>query len=189
MLILGSSLRNTPVMSLQTGARLAVTENPLIDPATLKIVAYEVSGPLLTEHPSLLRTADIREFGSIGMIIDSTDEIIGLDDVIKIKELHKLQFSLVGLTVYDDTKRKLGKVEDYTLETQSFVVQQLNVKRGFIKGLTETGLLISRTQIIEINNTSVIVKSSKIKVEPVMEPTRRDFVNPFRSQPSPEAEA
>lgn len=183
MLILGSRLIHTPVMSLQTGTRLAHTAKPIIDPATLRITAYEVEGPLLTERPAFIRTADIREYGRLGMIINSNDELVGLDDVINIKKIYELNFPLIGLQVIDDHKHKLGKVDDYTLDTTDFVIQQLNVKRGLIKGITDTGLLINRSQIIEINNTSIIVKSPSVKsAEPVMQAIRTEYINPFRNQ-------
>ncbi|HEU4831030.1 MAG TPA: hypothetical protein VFS65_02575, partial [Candidatus Saccharimonadales bacterium] len=69
MLVLGSRLLSTPVMGLQTGTQLATTKSPIIDPSNLKIVAYELEGSLLTEHPSLLRIADVRELGDVGMIV------------------------------------------------------------------------------------------------------------------------
>lgn len=181
MLILGTRLLNTPVMSLQTGGRLGHTQKPIIDPSNLKITAFEVEGPLLSERPALLRVADIREMGRVGMIIDSNDEIIGVHDVIKIEQLYNLGFPLVNMPVIDDHKHRLGKVEDYTVDTDSFVIQQLTVKRGFFKGLTDTGLLIGRAQIIEINDNEIIVKSPSRKIsDPVMQATRSEFVNPFR---------
>lgn len=186
MLVLGSRLNDTPVMSLQTGTRLARTSRPIIDPSNLTIVAFEIDGPLISERPSLLRTADIRELGNVGMIIDSNDEIIGLHDVIKIEELYKLNFPLLGMAVIDEHKRKLGKVEDYTLETGNFVIQQLNVKRGILKAITDAGLLVHRSQIVEINDNEIIVKSpSKKSPEPVMQASRREYVNPFRSSENP----
>ena len=191
MLLLGSRLAHTPIMSLQTGGRLAHTEKAIIDPANLKILAYEVVGPLLTETPAFIRTADIREYGRLGMIIDSTDELIGLSDVIHIKKIHDLNFSLIGMQVIDDHKHKLGKVDDYTLDTDSYVIQQLNVRRGFLKSLNDTGLLINRSQIVEINNSTIVVKSpTKKSAEPVMQAMRGEFINPFRapqSAPGPEA--
>jgi uncharacterized protein YrrD len=185
MLILGSRLNATPVMSLQTGTRLAQTAKPIIDPGTLKIIAYEVEGALLTENPTFIRTADIREYGRLGMIIDSNDELIGLDDVIKIKELYTLGFPLLGMAVIDEHRHKLGKVADYTLETGGFVIQQLNINRGFFKGLNDTGLLVHRSQIVEINDRAIVVKASANKsVEPIMQAIRGEFVNPFRKASS-----
>lgn len=188
MLIIGTRLLNTPVMSLQTGGRLGQTQKPIIDPSNLKIVAFEVDGPLLSERPALLRVADIREMGRVGMIIDSNDEIIGLHDVIKIEKLYKLHFSLINMTVVDDHKHRLGKVEDYTVNTDSFIIQQLTVKRSLLKSLTDTGLLVSRNQILEINDKEIIVRSPTQKsVEPIMQATRTEFVNPFR-KPNPKPE-
>jgi sporulation protein YlmC with PRC-barrel domain len=189
MLVLGTRLKETPVMSLQTGTRLAITGTPLINPANLKIVAFELEGPLLTEKPSFLRVADIRELSAVGMIIDSSDELLALDDVIKIKELYELGFKLVGMNVIDEHRKKLGKVENYTVETGSFVIEQLNVKHGILRGFTDTGILIHRSQITEINDDAIIVKSTakKATAEPIMEAVRHTYVNPFRhSNPQPE---
>ncbi len=190
MLILGTRLLNTPVMSLQTGGRLANTQKPIIDPSNLKIVAFEVEGQLLSERPALLRVADIREIGRVGMIVNSNDEFIGVHDVIKIEKLYELGFPLLGMTVIDDHKQRLGKVEDYTVDTDSFVIQQLTIKRGFFKSLNDTGLLISRTQIIEINDNEIIVRSPTEKsIAPVMQATRTEFINPFKNParaPKPE---
>ncbi len=179
MLITESQFLDTPVMGLQTGTELARTAQPVIDPHTLKILAYELTGPLLDTHPSFLRVEDIREVGEIGMIVDSSDEFVGLDDIIKLKEVYDLHFSLIGLTVVDDKKHKLGKVNGYTIEMGSYVVQQLNVKRPIIKSLGDTELLVHRSQIIEITDTTVTVKSGKINAEPVKS-AMRTYVNPFR---------
>lgn len=174
-------------MGLQTGSKLAQTAAPLIDPANLKIMAYVVEGPLLTENPSLILVADVRELSDIGMIIDSSDEFIGVKDVIKINKLYELGFKLVGMNVIDETKHKLGKVDDYSLDSSSFIIQQLNVRRSLIKSLTDTSLLIHRSQIVEINDNCIIVRTTAKRPEPVIQSERRTFVNPFRpSSPQPE---
>lgn len=186
MLVLGSELIGTPVMGLQTGVKLAQIAKPIIDPANLKIVAYVLEGALLDESPSFIRMVDVREFGDIGMIVDSSDEFIGLHDVIEIEKLYDLNFSLIGLNVIDETKRKLGKIDDYSVDSESFVIQQLTVRQGVFKSLTDAGLLIHRSQIIEINNRHVVVRTTAERPEPVMQSERREFVNPFRPSPQPE---
>jgi sporulation protein YlmC with PRC-barrel domain len=187
MLVLGTQLINTPVMSLQTGAELARTKAPIIDPHTLSIVAYELDGPSLDQHPSLLRVADMRELSTIGMIVDSSDEFVGLDDVIKLKEIHDLHFSLVGLTVIDDKKHKIGKVDDYTVEVGSFVIQQLNVRHPIFKSLNDTESLIHRSQVVEITDTTIIVKSATNEVKETIQHAVKSYVNPFRQgKPQPE---
>ena len=110
MLIAGNRLLNIPVLGLQTGGELARTKHAIIDPANLKIHAYELQGPLLGAGPTLLRIADVREISDIGLIVDSSDEFVGIEDVIKLGELYKLGFNLLGMNVVDVKGSKLGKV-------------------------------------------------------------------------------
>jgi uncharacterized protein YrrD len=188
VLILGSRILSTPVMSLQTGVKLASAIKPVIDPGKLYIYAYELDGPLLTEKGSYLRTADIREMGSVGMIVDSADEFITPSDIIQLEELLTLGFPLIGMKVVDEHRRKLGKVEDYTLESSSFYIQQLNIKRGVLRGITDTGLLINRAQIVEITDDYIVVKGNDIKTESKASVIpNAEYVNPFRQHsPAPD---
>lgn len=181
MLILGSALINTSIMGLQTGSKLAETKAPIIDPSNLKIVAYQVDGPLLSHRPAILLIADVRELSDIGMIIDSNDEFISVDDVILVKKICDLNFSLIGMDVFDDKKRKLGKINNYSVDVNSFFIQQLNVKQSIFKSLTETDLLIHRSQIIEINNKAIIVKSTAQTVSARIDRSQSNYINPFRS--------
>jgi len=139
------------------------------------------------DNPSYIRIADIRELSDIGMIIDSNEEFIALDDVIAIKKICELNFNLIGLLVVDDSKRKLGKVNDFIVDTSSFVIQQLSVKRGVIKSLSETDLLIHRSQILEINDYQIIVKSPTKKLESIEKIKELTYLNPFR-QSNPQTE-
>jgi uncharacterized protein YrrD len=185
MILLGSALIHLPIMGLQTGAELARLSTPIIDPANLSIVAYELDGPLLATRPTLLRIADVRELSDIGMIVDSSDEFVQPEDIVALQSLYKLRFKLIGMPVIDERRRKLGKVTDFTLDTTSFIVQQLNVKRPIFKSLSDTELLIHRSQIIEINNQAIVVHSEAKVPELERHEVIGSYVNPFRkSEPA-----
>lgn len=186
MLITGSRLINAPVMGLQTGTELARVSRAVIDPKNLTILAYELEGPLLNMEPSLLRIADVREFSDIGLIVDSSDEFVSPDDIIKLGEVYNLHFELSGMAVRNEKKHKLGKVDGYTIETGNFVIQQLNVKRPLLQSLGDTHLLIHRSQITEITDKEIIVHSHAEIPEPTMENIQHNYVNPFRKHPQPE---
>ena len=189
MLLPSTRFIDTPVMSLQTGSELGRTIKPIINPRELSIVAFELHGINLDYDPSLLRINDIREIGPMGMIIDSSDELISVSDVIKIKEIYELNLELVGLKVIDDKKRNVGKVTGFTLDASSFFIQQLQVKRPLLKSFGDTEFLIHRSQVVKITDDYLIVKSPDIRhKEAVAEPTGQMFENPFRkpAQPAPE---
>lgn len=180
MILLGSALTNTPILSIQSGDELARTKTPIIDPGTLTILAYKVSGPLQNSNSLLLRIADVRELSDIGFIIDSEDQFVEPGDIIKLNEVYERHFYLVGMQVVDERKRKVGKVVDFTLETSGFTVQQLTVRRPLLRSLNDTELLIHRSQIVEINNDAIIVHSEAKAPEPELHEVVGSYVNPFR---------
>lgn len=186
MLALGSELIKMPVMSLHTGGRVAELQKPIINPADLRVLAYSLHGTLSAKEASILRTDEIREVSSLGIIIDSADDLIEADDVIKIKEVLELNFRLISMPVINEQGQKLGKVSDYAVDTVTFMIQKLHVKRGAFRSLTDTGMLIDRSQVVEINHSAIIVKSTarKIESEPSQLEPVYDYINPFR-KPGP----
>lgn len=186
MLISGSQLINTPVMGLQTGKELAKTSVAVINPHNLSILAYRISGQHLDHDPSYLRTADIREMGSLGMIVDSSDEFLEPDDIISDKKIYDLEFNLEGKHVVDDHKKKVGKVTEYIVDIDSFVIQQLIVRRPLLKSFGDDELVVHRGQIVEVTDDLIIIKSGKIKEKAETKPSKH-YVNPFRqTAPQPE---
>ncbi len=189
MLMLSSKLKDISVMSLQTGAAIAQTTSPIIDPATLDILAYHLSGKGLVEKDTLLLTRDIREVGNMGFIIDSVDELVLQSDMIKLTEIIKLNFKLVDIEVIDDQKTKLGKIYDFSLDPMDFKIHQLYVKRPLMKSLQTSHLIINRTQIVEINNNNIVVNSASLdeKIQPAA--INEGFTNPFRQSTTPSTNA
>ena len=186
MLITGSQLTNTPVMSLQTGKELAIAAVAIINPHNLSIIAYKLEGQHLDHDPSYLRIADMRELGTLGMIVDSSDEFVEPDDIITDKDIYDLEYTLAGKHVIDENKKTVGKVIDYVVDVESFMIQQLTVKRPLLKSFTHDELLVHRSQIIEVNDTTIIIKSGMSRVKAVAASSKQ-LVNPFRQAPQPGA--
>lgn len=172
-------------MGIQTGYKLAVVKNPIIDPSKLTVVAYLLDGSLLASKPALLSVLDIREISNIGVIVDSSDEFIAPEDVVKIHKVYEQNFNLVGMNVVNERNKKLGKVIDFTIDTGGFVIQQLTVKRPLLTSLNDTELLIHRSQIYEINNDAIVVHGEAKAPEPELSDVVGSYVNPFRTRKSP----
>ncbi len=187
MLLLSQKLQLAPIMSLQTGAQIAQTTDAVIDPASLQIVAYRLKGARLGGRGWLLLTRDIREISDIGIIVDSSDELVGESDVIKIQKLLKKGFKLIDMPVVDETKKHLGKVEDYTFDSITFTIHQLHVKRPLLRSLQTSSLIIRRTQITAITPKAIVVQSASLKEKPLPAAMQTGFSNPFRgSAPRPQ---
>ena len=184
MLILASKLLNTPIMGLQTGSQLALTGNAIINPENLQILAYQLKANSFSNEEMLIRIADIRELSRIGFIIDSGEDFILPTDVIKIEEIIDLDFDILSLKVEDEKGSKIGRIIDYTLSLADFSVQQLIVKRPFLKSLNDTTLTIHRSQIVAINDDTITILHEKEESPQKRAEKTQNFVpnyiNPFR---------
>ena len=181
MLIEGSKLLNYPILSLHTDSRIAEVKSLVVDPNFLKIVAFEISA-VSSKQRLFLDVTSVREFSKMGMIVDSDEEFIEQNDVIKLKETIELGFILENMKVVTKKKTMLGRVEDFMVTTDDFRVMQLIVKRPIYKALIDPELVIGRSEIHEINDNEIIVKSEE---STIMKKSGTldfvpNFVNPFK---------
>jgi hypothetical protein cdiviTM7_02774 len=181
MLIEGSKLLNYPILSLHTASKIAEVKALIIDPNFLKVVAFEIN-VASSKQCLFLETASVREFSKMGMIVDSDEEFVEQGDVIKLKEMIELGFTLENMKVLSKKKTMLGRVEDFIVTTDDFRVMQLIIKRPIYKSLIDPELVIGRSEIHEINDTEIIVKSEE---STIMKKSGAldfvpNFVNPFK---------
>lgn len=186
MLVSNERLVGCSVLSLHVGGTIAKTVSPIIDPNELKVVAFFVDGAVVRgeEAGNILETKSIREFSSLGMIVDSADEFVNEGDVIRLDEIIALDFKLIGLLVETKRGTKLGKVVGFTMNVDNFMIQQIVVKRPFMKSFNDPELLIGRSEVVEISDYKITVKDeeSKIRKNAMTKDFVPDFVNPFREQ-------
>ena len=197
MLVLASDTQEFPVLSLHVGGAIGFVRETIIDPENLQIAAFIVDGPLIKNDPeigNILLPRDIREFSPDGYIIDSTDRLVFQEDIVRLEEIMELNFDVIGLKVETSDKRprKLGKVVDYTFDSETFMIYQIIVQRNFMKSFVDSQLTINRSQIVELDDYTIKIKHDKqqIKLENEEADFVPNFVNPFRKQDyAPEEES
>lgn len=172
---------------MHLGGPIGRTTGLVIDPNDLKIAAFYVSGPETGgENGDILETRSVREFSELGMIVDSIDELVGRGEVIKLDEILRIGFKLDEKRVVSRKGTKLGKVIDYMVDTGTFQIVQLVVKRPTLKGFLDPELVIGRSEIVEVTDHEIIVRDSEAGA--LRKSGAKDFVpnfvNPFRQEPS-----
>jgi uncharacterized protein YrrD len=182
MLILQNRLIEVPIMSLQTGTQLGVTSHPIIDPRRLAIVAFYCEGPQIRFNPAILHIEDIRENSELGYIVDSSENIMPPDDLVRLKEILDFKFELIGKQVEQDDGHKLGKIVDYSTDSESFYIIKLHIKPTWLQSLTSAEHIIDRAQIKKITDNKIIVSQPTIADTKKPAKLRPNMDNPFRKQ-------
>lgn len=162
MLTLGQQLIGKNILSLQIGRPIGVTKEAIINPNNLKIEGWYAVDSTGKKSVVLL-SQDIRDILPQGFVVNDHTALTKHNDLIRLKKILEYQFTLIGKSVKTTGKKKLGKVSDYTFEKNGFIIQKLYVSQSILKSFTGGSLMIDRTQIVEINHKSVVVKEATVQ--------------------------
>ncbi len=156
MLRLSESVLNRPVMSLRTGQQVATAREPIINPNNLKIEGFYCSDKF-TKGELVLLYQDIRDIIPQGFVIDDHDVLTPAEELVRLKDIMQLNFTLIGKPVVTISKEKVGKVSDYATELETMYVQKIYVSQSVFKSLSGGNLGIDRSQINEITDRKIII--------------------------------
>jgi sporulation protein YlmC with PRC-barrel domain len=156
MLQLSGNLLGQPVLSLRDGGAVALTTEAIINPNNLKIEGFyceDAEGRIL-----VLLYQDIRDHIMQGFIVNDIDALTEPEELVRLRHIMDLNFSLLGKPVMTLSKEKLGKVGDFSTETTTMFVKKLYVSQSIFKNLASGNLGIDRNQIVEITDTHIVVQ-------------------------------
>jgi sporulation protein YlmC with PRC-barrel domain len=156
MLQLSSVFANKPVLSLRTGMPIAQVTAPLINPNNLKIEGFFCEDRFNKEELVLLYQ-DIRDTLAQGFVVNDHDVLTPSDELVRLQDMIKLRFVLIGKPVETVSKEKVGKVNDYATEMTTMYVQKLYVSQSLLKNFMGGSLSVDRTQINEITPKRIII--------------------------------
>lgn len=162
MLQLSASLLNQPVMSLRTGAAVATIESMIINPNNLKVEGFYCADHF-SKNRLVLLAQDIRDNIKQGIVIDDHEVLVEPEELIRLKEILELKFELFGKPVETVSKHKVGKINDFALDSQTLYVQKLYVGPSLLKSLSNGQLSVDRNQIIEITNRRIVIQDLENK--------------------------
>jgi sporulation protein YlmC with PRC-barrel domain len=156
MLRLSESLLNRPIMSLRTGQQVATAVEPIINPNNLKIEGFYCTDRF-NKGELVLLYQDIRDAIPQGFVIDDHDVLAQPDELVRLKDIMEIGFTLVGKPVVTVSKQRVGKVSDYATEMETMYIQKIYVSQNVFKSLTGGNLGIDRNQINEITDRKIII--------------------------------
>ncbi|HUD07905.1 MAG TPA: hypothetical protein VMQ52_02415 [Candidatus Saccharimonadales bacterium] len=169
MLQLSQALLNRPVLSLRTGTTIGNVTTPIINPNNLKIEGFYCQDKFDKKKQRILLYQDIRDIMPQGFVVDDHEVLSESHELVRLQEIIKLEFMLIGKPVVTQGKDKVGKVSDYATEIETMYIQKLYVSQPLLKSLTGGSLSIDRSQIMEITNRRIIItdllQPTKVRAE------------------------
>lgn len=162
MLRLASQVIGSNIISVHAGGAVGKLGRPIINPHNLTVPAFWVEQANGNTETALM-SQDIREFSFQGCVINHEEELTEVADLIRLQELIKINYDLIGKDVRTESKKKLGKVEEYVINMNGFVVQKIHVKPPAWKSFSDSSKIIDRSQIVEVDDNKIVVKDASVK--------------------------
>ena len=156
MLQLSESLLNKPVMSLRTGQTVATATRPIINPNNLKIEGFYCTDRF-SKGELILLYQDIRDVIPQGFVIDDHEVLAEPTELIRLKDMLKYEFTLIGKHVMTVSHERVGKVSDFATEIETMYIQKIYVSQSLLKNFTGGSISIDRSQINEITDKKIII--------------------------------
>lgn len=130
---------------------------PIINPDNLYIEGWYVEDGL-TRKKLVLLSSDIRDVLPQGFAINDYEVLSEARDLIRLKDVLELNFSLLGLKVTSESGKKYGKITDFAFESSSMFIQKLYASQLAVKSFNSAAVSIDRSQIIEITDKRVVIE-------------------------------
>ena len=159
MQVFPQQLIGLPVLSLQTGQRVATSTNLVIDPDRLAVAALLC---VVGRTQMILLPQDIRQLAPQGILVDSEESLSEPDDVVRVAPLAQRGWSPAGKKVQTDMGRPVGKVETFTIAPELFILQKLHVRRPIWQSLTGASVIIDRSQVLDVTDSQIIVRDTEL---------------------------
>lgn len=161
MLFFGSKLHDLALFSVRSSGRIGTASQPIINPHNLHIDGFYAQA-MNGQNSGVITDMDIRDFSVKGLIIDDHQDISDPEDLVRLKPVIDLDFSLLGKQVYEK-KRKIGKVVDYAVDTDSMFIQKFYVQPTLLKSMGTSQLIFDRQSIVEVTDTKIVVSGPEQK--------------------------
>lgn len=156
MLQLSTSLLNQSVLSLRTGGIVATTLTAIINPNNLKIEGFYCQDAFSRKRLVLLYQ-DIRETMPQGLVVDDHEVLAEPSELVRLQEIMAINFELPGRLVVTDSKKKIGKVEDYAVDTSTMYIQKIYVAQSVLHSFSGGNIGVDRNQIVEITPSRIVI--------------------------------
>jgi uncharacterized protein YrrD len=164
MLKLSNSMIDVPVVSLRTGSVVGNATRIIINPNNLKIEGWHVVDKF-DNRDLILVANEAREVLESGIAINDHENLSPAGELIRLKNILEINFELIGKVVTTESGKRLGKVSDFAIDTESLIIKKVYASQSLIKNFTGGTLNIDRSQIVEITDKRIIVDDLMAKAE------------------------
>lgn len=150
MLFQATSLIGLPIGCQETRSKIGEILQIIINPEKGSLLAFLVKPLGFFSSPKLLSPVDVIEYDKAGIVCKSHEDLALPKEIVRAKKILDSGIKILGINARTTSGTKLGKVEDFLINTETS-----NVTKYYLKNWFETRI-ISADKVIKIDRTGLI---------------------------------
>ena len=136
---------------------MLTTKTATTTPNSLKIEGF-LCKDSVDKKQLVLLYQDIRDMIPKGFVVNDHEVLAEPGELVRLKDIISIKFELIGKSVETVSKSKVGKVNDYAVESETMYIQKLYVAQSLLKSFSGGNLSVDRGQITEITNKKIVIQ-------------------------------
>lgn len=161
MLYLSTKIHNQPLFSIRTTGRIGTVIEPIINPHNLHIDAFYCD-IFNANSEQILLDMYVRDIGARGFIIDDHESLSNRDELVRLQPVLDMNFTLINKQALVN-KKKVGKVVDYTIDSESLFIQKFYVQQPVWQNINQSNLVFDRLSIVEVTDGYIMFSGPEEK--------------------------
>lgn len=169
MLILHSKLLNLPVIELENQKKVASVIDLVIEPKNGKLLGLLVRVGAILPKNQLVAARDINQLLPTAILVGDTEKITEIDEVVRVKELYKKKYGLIGRKVVTKSGKMLGKINDFLIDSDAFGLTKIYVRNLFSDRIIPYSAVIKMDKVVTVKDDfeaiSILQESKVIEAD------------------------
>jgi sporulation protein YlmC with PRC-barrel domain len=105
---------------------------------------------------------DIRFIARDCILINDLSDLTDPADIIRLPVIIKDSYDPIGKKMVTESGKRLGKIDNYTVNLDSGRVQKLYAQPILLQSWFGSSVIVDRNQIVDLSDTAVVVKDAAI---------------------------
>ncbi|MBI2953186.1 MAG: PRC-barrel domain-containing protein [Chloroflexi bacterium] len=178
-MIKGKSVIGRPVLSYDSGKRLGMVREALLEPEQRRVLAFLVDGRDWNGETRAIPFGSVKAVGRDAVIVPNEQAIVHVSEVREIEAALTSRTTITGLRMFTEDGRDIGIIEDVYFDAPTGEVKGFEVSGGLLTRVRRGRLFVPLPSSLRIGEEFVFVPSETgTRVEEVEEgigPTLEDM--------------
>ena len=158
MKLLRSDIIGRPVGALEEKAKVGTARDVVVNPEDGRVLALVVGTGIFKKGQKVVGWQDVRAVEESGIVIGSKEQMLAPLEIVRVNQLMKDSFHLVGLPVVSSGGVRIGRVNNFCFDATTGQLVQL-----FVKGFWGPNRIINWATVVRIEPNRVVIRHNEIK--------------------------